>query len=636
MNNMIDKNSILENVIGEARDGYADFLRERTKEVSASPQDFSKDTKKEGDYGLENKVTLEKAQKMEQEQGDSSLPIETEAIESIEKEKLDKLMEAVDKFETLAEETKKIEKELQEAQKAREEHYGSYAGKITSADQNQERGFVALKAEVGQKIIEMVALKGDILDKLSQLDDGELREKVYQRFLTEKPDLVGMSSEVLLETKSARHEEDLKQRALHHRAIKIIEPNLKRIAKKKELAGANANQLERSGVDELRADDNIEEEASQKAAMTEEENNSQILPGIKMGMGEDEEEASTESPAAVSTSAQPKVKEEPSIVSLKPTVEEPEAKPEPMPASKSELEAETHPPVELMLIDSEGNPTSITDSIGKFEEDSITADAALEPSKPKLADSIVDRVQADKEAIAKRIGLELRKPAEPTRRMDSLIPSAPEVDQAAEPVKVNPISVKPIDRNKEVSNVENTPVIPEKSGIPAYRQAGKIVNLPVDSQLEFTPNSIRGGNDNAEIRGDDEPNIAPSVAPEPKTISPVNLEPAAGQPETQNTVTTSELGNGQNNQVLEASANVNEPIIKTGPTIVPEPNETNNQKRGLFSWFSRGKSDGIVPSDKEGLVKHIVRKGSDLTTADIPNMIDSESLGESEQIQKAA
>jgi hypothetical protein len=203
-------------------------------------------------------------------------------------------------------------------------------------------------------------------------------------------------------------------------------------------------------------------------------------------------------------------------------------------------------------------------------------------------------------------------------------------------VKVNPISVKPMDHNKEVSNVENTPVIPEKSGIPAYRQAGKIVNLPVDSQLEFTPNSIRGGNDNAEIRGDDESNIAPSVALEPKTISPVNLEPTAGQPETQNTVATSELDNGQNNQVLEASAKVNEPIIKAGPTIVPEPNETNNQKRGLFGWFSRGKSDGTVPSDKEGLVKHIVRRGSDLTTADIPNMIDSESLGESEQIQKVA
>ena len=42
------------------------FLRERTQEIEASPEDFSKDTRREGDYDLENKVTLEKREKLKQ------------------------------------------------------------------------------------------------------------------------------------------------------------------------------------------------------------------------------------------------------------------------------------------------------------------------------------------------------------------------------------------------------------------------------------------------------------------------------------------------------------------------------------------------------------------------------------------
>ncbi|MCL5411101.1 MAG: hypothetical protein M1324_04685 [Patescibacteria group bacterium] len=336
-----------------------------------------------------------------------------EGINPLEQEKFNELMKAVDKFEVLAEKTKEVEKALHKATSDREEHYGSYAGKITSVDQNRERGFVALKAEVGQKLEEMIALKGDILNKLGELTDKELRTKVYERFLAERPDEVGMSSEVILETKSDGHKEDLKQRTLHHRAMEIIRPNLERKARQKESV-------------ETGTSDTVGGETAVKPVLAEEGDNDHLLPDIEMmGMGEGEKRATTKTPQVVVS--QPEIKAEPPIVSTEPKIIEPKVEPE----------VQTHPPVEYMKIGPDGEPTSITDTIGEFGEESITAGTASEPVKSRSTD-VVDYIQAEKAKIAERIGVKLEQPAtEPVRKIDNFIPPTARIDQTAQAANIN-------------------------------------------------------------------------------------------------------------------------------------------------------------------------------------------------------
>ncbi len=447
----VDKNSILESVMGEARDGYADFLRERTQEIEASPEDFSKDTRREGDYDLENKVTLEKTREIETEHGDSFEPIKTEEIKQAEREKFDELMGVVDKFKALAKKTKKIEEELRDATKAKEDHYSSTnsLGRVVLSDNRRESGFVTLKNEVGQNLQEMIALKRDILDKLSNIISSELRAKIYERFERKKPDEVGMSSEVILETESDEHTEALKQGALNHKVQKIVEPNLLKIAKKKE------------------ADDSLSEKGS----------GDHLLPGIDLDMeGEGAKEEDVE--VADSVGPEPLVEAEPVAPS---EISKPEVAPEPI--FVPEPKAEPHTYVDMMEIGEDGEPRSIVNPTGEFQEDSIAAGTASLPVKLKptnVADYIraeknelggeIDTVRARVRKIAEGIpGVQYR-PVEQPRNIDNIKPPVPRVEQVVE----TPLSATPSEQKLGPDITIDTPEIPQA---PSSEETGNVVDI---------------------------------------------------------------------------------------------------------------------------------------------------------------
>lgn len=452
--NLEEKTQILNSSTEEVLE---DFLRERTKEVSVSPEDFSKDTLREGDYGQENRVTLEKAREIETEHGDSLEPIKTEAIEQAEQEKFDELDKAVDKFEALAMETRKVEKELKDAEETREEHYSSTAslGRTVRSDNRRETEFVALKTKVRQKLKEMIALKKDILDKLSDIKNVELRLRVYDRFKKKIADEVGMSSEVLLETVSAKHQDDLRHEALHQSALDIIGPNLERKAKKKELESAKT-------IQPIEADDSLKKEDI--AEPLEKGSGDHLLPGIDL---EVEGESAKGEDIEIARAAGPElsVEEEPAAPPLE--VLKPEVVPESIPVPEPKTEPHTY--VEMMEIGGNGELRSVVNTTGELKEDSIAAGAVPLAIKTKPA-NVAEYIQAEKKEfegevdtvrkkvteIADRIpGVQFR-PIEQPRNIDNIAPPAPKAEQPIVPTpdqSIDSIKSEPVQNEITVDAV---------------------------------------------------------------------------------------------------------------------------------------------------------------------------------------
>ncbi|MFA4996226.1 MAG: hypothetical protein WC536_03765 [Patescibacteria group bacterium] len=520
-------------------------------------------------------------------------------IETSEQEKFDELMEAVNKFEELAKETKNIEKELQEAERAHDEHYSSYAGKITLADQNRERGLVTLRAEVGQKLEEMIVLKGDILDKLSDIKSHELRAKTYERFERKKPDEVGMSSEVKLETKSDKHTDDLKHRTLNHKAREIVKSNLEKIAKKKTEAEKIVVEVAPENVEP-----SVQEETAVANDLKEEEirNNSEdhLAPGIQIGR---EEESETPKPEEVQTKS-PK-----DIIEQKAVIDIPEQKPQPVAENKSEIKDKpSEPPVEIMEIGPDGDPVSVTDNEGDFREDEITfVDGSAQQNIPqsKVGESekqkvdsseFIDKIREKQSEIAERMGLELKKPvAEPIRKIDDFLPPTSRIEQAAETIEQDlnkPIAAakaEPIIDEKTVSSI---PVIPEKSGI---QDSDRLV----DSRLRGNDN-VEGGNDNAKMAESDDQILTQNIQTAEPVVPEQKIEPV--QP------VTEEVGNNDAGNMIDIK-----PAIEAKEIQLEQP--LPEQKRGFFGRIFGGNN-----ADRHG-AEVIAGKGDELTADHIHQIL---------------
>jgi len=486
MNNKVDKEKFLNSVLSEGREGYADFVAARQKETKPTNNQLGK---------IEVEASQEKK------------------VDVAELMKFDELMGAVDKFEELAKETKKAEKELQEAVGDREEHLSSTQslGKTVLADHRRERGLVTLKADVGQKLEEMIAIKGDILDKLSDVKSHELRAKIYERFERKKPDEVGMSSEVKLETKSDKHADDLKQRALHHRVTDIVGPNLVRINKRKAEAKKIAAEPVSKNVEPV-----AEEDLTNVSKEIEKKREDHLAPGIQIG-----EAADLKTP-------EPRIDSE-NIAVEKPkdVIAEPTSESKPNNVAETENQSEVvdkQPdlPVEIMEIDSNGEPVNVTNNEGGFQEDKVVSD--LSEDSRLLSSSLSDEAQASEsndgndkikaevdevkgkiKTIKGRID-EMR-PEEPVRNIENFVPPTSRIDQAAKATgqdlnKPQPVVelAKPIEEAKPVAEINPLPelsVQPEVQPEPIISEQ-KIE--PVQPVVEGVGNNTDANNNVIDIK----------------------------------------------------------------------------------------------------------------------------------------